>query len=461
MSRTCFVFLSFWILACGVATGHADARRPKDFGKQWVRTHPFTIMALTQRSGALADDKYTRAGMGTLLVWKRWSKLCEAAVRLGIPWHLHVRKGRLLTDELKAQIKEVCRAYPGCTGFIVWDEPRRPQMKPAGEIVAWLKQTFPDKLVYSNAYPFGASGGKYYGARWMSSGVYEAPPGGYSYENYVEDMIGIIQPDVFMFDTYPYPQPPENVAAEYLHERYFRNLEIVRKVCLREGVPYWTFVQAFESDGYRRFPSESDLRMQVFSSLAYGFTGISYFTFDHAFKRALLEGETAHRPTRLYHDATRLNAEVKNLGKALRFLTSTDVRYVPGRHEGEDGPVGNLPPEDVQVYQPGAGGVRQLRSVTVQGVGIDRNGMIGFFKDDAGADYLLVVNLRHGPKARAADAVGALALQFDPAVKAVWRLSRETGRPEKLPVVGGKLIVELPGGTGDLFKIADGQFPGL
>ena len=32
----------------------------------------------------------------------------------------------------------------------------------------------------------------------------------------------------------------------------------------------------------------------------------------------------------IYHHVARLNREVLNIGQALRFLTSTDVRYVPG-----------------------------------------------------------------------------------------------------------------------------------
>ena len=82
-------------------------------------------------------------------------------------------------------------------------------------------------------------------------------------------------------------------------------------------------------------------------------------------------------------------------------------------------------------------------------------------RDDGGAGYLMVVNLRQGPNMTAAQAAGSFTVKLDPTVQAVWRLSRQTGRPEKLAVTNGSLRLTLPGGTGDLLKIANGVFPGL
>ena len=54
-------------------------------------------------------------------------------------------------------------------------------------------------------------------------------------------------------------------------------------------------------------------------------------------------------------------------------------------------------------------------------------------------------------------------LMFDPAVRSILRLDRETGKTQRLaiskPAEG--LTITLPGGTGDLFKIGEGTFPGL
>ena len=149
-----------------------------------------------------------------------------------------------------------------------------------------------------------------------------------------------------------------------------------------------------------------------------------------------------------------------HLGKALRMLTSTAVRYLPGKHKDMDGPVENLPPEGTQRYRPGDG-IAAIRDVSADGEGIGRNALLGFFRDDNRADYLMVVNLRQAADRTAEQAAGSVTLTFDRAVRAVWRLSRKTGRPEKVPVTDGKLHLTLPGGTGDLLKIADDTFPAL
>jgi hypothetical protein len=73
----------------------------------------------------------------------------------------------------------------------------------------------------------------------------------------------------------------------------------------------------------------------------------------------------------------------------------------------------------------------------------------------------MLVNLWCEPNAGADDCQLKMVLQFEPSVRTVARLSRQTGRPEILAVKDGVLEVTIPGGTGDLFKIGDAAFPGL
>ena len=476
------------LLAALIAAVPAPAAdRPRDFGMRWVRANPFTLMALTQRPAAVADERYAEAGLNTMLAWKRWEKLADAAGRMGIPYHCHLSKGLLggpllgaergrfenmtaeekivqleatrpdpLGDALRAQFQRLCETHDGCTGFVVWDEPKRSSMWTAAKVVTWLKRTFPDALVYGNAYPGGGSVGKYFGGRWVSSGVYAEPSIPYSYEEYLRDFIRIMKADLLMVDIYPYRLPPEGIEADFIHRRYFNCLAQVRRVGLEMNVPYWIFVQSFGKERYTRYPSESDLRMQVFCSLAHGFTGIGYFTYDHVFDGALLQGEDEHRSTPLYHDVIRLNREVANLGRTMRFLTSTDVRYLAGRRQVDGRSEANPPPEGSDPFEPDG----LLREIVIRGQGPHHNVLIGRFTDDAGARYFMPVNLVRGPGLRAADATLDVRIRLDPAVTRISRLSRETGAAERLVVTGGELALTLPGGTGDLFRIEPGPFPG-
>ena len=73
----------------------------------------------------------------------------------------------------------------------------------------------------------------------------------------------------------------------------------------------------------------------------------------------------------------------------------------------------------------------------------------------------MLTNLWHGMDATAADRALTVTLTLDPKVKVVGRLSRKTGDPEMLAVTDGRLRITLPGGTGDLLRLGDAEFPGL
>ena len=71
----------------------------------------------------------------------------------------------------------------------------------------------------------------------------------------------------------------------------------------------------------------------------------------------------------------------------------------------------------------------------------------------------MIVNLSHG-KAEPADKMKmSFILTFAPTVKRLFELSRTTGRPQEVELTEKRLNIELPGGTGALFKINDGNFP--
>lgn len=454
------------LLSCVLAS--AETARPRRFGHEWVRTHPFTLMALVQRPETLKPDEYRGAGLNTVLAWKGRGGIFQTAIKSGLPWFYHVsrpldRKDRQNqpADELKQRARRFCETYAGCQGFILWDEPARTEFQKLGELVASFQQTFPYSLIYSNVYPLGAPIGKYYGGKWMSSAVYETPPVPYTYDDYLREFLQTVKPDVLMFDTYPFPQPPEADPEVYLATKYFRNLESVRRAGLNADVPYWTFVQAYEREGGggRRLPSESDLRMQLFSSLAYGFTGIAYFTYEAAFMRGLLEKDGS--PSRLYHDAANANKEIHALGQALRFLRSTGVWHAGGQHRRNNKLMDDATPEGMRAFDASAVPNSPITKIRLGDKPSGKGALIGFFEDDGGGRYFVLVNLQQAANTRADDLKLTVALSLAPSVRRVTRLSRKTGTGEQLRVTDATLHVTLPGGTGDLFKVGPGLFPGL
>ena len=417
--------------------GGPRAKQGKDVwvgrGHRWVRSHPFTTMALTITRTKVNGRQYRQANFSTLLVWKAFDALLQQAVKAGMPWHLHVYpQHQGLTERLKANLKRMYDTYPGCTGWTVWDEVTRKYMFKAAMTTAWLRKMYPHTLVYSNGLPAA-------GDRRMYGG--DPPPGGRdTYQQYQNDFIDIMNVDVLSYDSYPFQEGTGNI---------FPVMAETRKVGLERDVPYWTFVQSHAAKRHRlRMPSESDVRMQVFAHLTHGYTGILYFTYA-----GMVDKE--YRPMPLYYAVARLNTEVANVGQALRFLTSTDVRIVVG--------AGSTLRKGTVAWSPGAGDEHRITDVTIDDPtpGDFRDVLLGFFRDDDGRRYVMVTNLAHGPGASAASRRMTVTLHLDRGIRVVGRLSRETGAPELLRTAAGKLTLTLPGGTGDLLRFGDAEFPGL
>lgn len=408
-------------------------------GHRWVRNRPLTTMALTIVPRTFVPEQY-KATCNTLLAWKAKSELLAKAAKVGLPWHLHIYPHRQgLTEKLKESLRKLYSTYPGCTGWMVWDEPKRTGMLTAAPTMAWLRKEYPDMLVYSNAYPMGAGAKRMYGGD---------PPGGrYSYADYLRDMVRIMKVDVLSFDVYIFREGGGT-------GNMFPTVATARKVALEAGIPYWAFVQT-HGDPRRRYrmPSESDVRMQVFSMLAHGYTGILYFTYEDQQGPAMVDETGRRRP--IYYHVARMSQEIVNVGKALRFLTSTDVRVALCND--------NKVQSGLTAWAPGAGGENRIQGVTITDTKQAdwKDVMLGFFKDDDGRNYLMVTNLWHGQGAAAADRKVTVRLRLDRSVRHVGRLSRETGAPELLVVRDGVLELTLPGGTGDLLSLDGARFPGL
>ena len=411
-------------------------------GMRWVRSHPFTLMALTINPKTFHVQQYRdQAGLNTLLAWKPFEDLFKKAVAAELPWHMHVYPHpNGLDDQRKALIRRLYDSYPGSTGCMVWDEPNRQGMIAGAKTLEWLRKHYPDMLVYSNALPGGGPSHKYVGNA--------PPPGGaYSYEQYLRDFVTIMKSDIVMYDAYPFKEDGDTINLLPI-------LATAREVALEHGVPYWTFVQS-SSDPNRRYrmPSESDIRMQVFMHLTYGFTGIAYFTYGDEQGPAMVSLPPPGTLNPILYDVGRLNGEVKNIGRSLRWLTSTDVRLVPGPESSGHAGVGT--------WEPGAGGDTSIRAITIHDDAPDhwKDILVGLFRDDDGHRYVMVTNLWHDKDRSSSDRQLSITLTFDPSITQISRLSRETGRSELLVTDRGDLHLTLAGGTGELLRPGGGSFP--
>ena len=432
------------------AVGCGPRERSKNFGWEWIRSRPFTITALAQTPAAVDMDVYKGAGMNVLQAWKHREGLQQKANEADMPWILHAitkvhSRDPSIFKQQKESTQRLVSTYPGCDALLIGDETGPPYAKAIlGPQFEWARRTFPDKMLYSSLYCAGKDYGTIEGAE---------PPEKHTYATYLDTMIRLTKMDLVSFCAYPIEY---TWAKALLHERWFKSLEEVRAAAQRAGIPYWCFIQAMDYGKKRdkyRYPSESELRLLVYTSLTYGYTGLQYFLWrgqaDRNWHAIVHEDGT---PDAIYPHIAAVNPEVARLGRALRMLKSTRVRYLSQRAEVARG---------TRRFEDGDGAPCRIRDVTFETPRSTSEGLLGLFEDDAGEAYFMLTNLQHTPTGSARETALTFTLHFEPGVKTVYRLSRTTGEVEAMPVVDGKLELSLPGGTGDLFKIADGDFPGL
>ncbi|MCK5863080.1 MAG: hypothetical protein KAH38_11375, partial [Candidatus Hydrogenedentes bacterium] len=172
----------------------------------------------------------------------------------------------------------------------------------------------------------------------------------------LEPHIDDIQPDLIAGGSYRL-----NIIENYLFEpirrggspqKMYKELLMLRNLCLQghagsngNPIPYGIFTQLFyqPSDGdYKRIVSESQMRLQMMASLAFGCKWICAFIYNNKFKGSVPNGELYPvlfgeggdwtEPTERFYQSSQLNAEVRNFAPALVRLVSSDVRIVSGKY---------------------------------------------------------------------------------------------------------------------------------
>jgi autotransporter-associated beta strand protein len=302
-------------------------------------------------------------------------------------------------------------------------------------------------------------------------------------------------PDAISFDSYPFDDPygsvilPNNWLA--LAGRFRRHaLSSYLGIGGNAPRPYGMYLQTYagnEGPGRAtRHPGEVEMRWQQFTAWTMGFTFVDAFTVGGS--SSLFSGSNMSSPTEpRYSQFAETSRQSLNLGPALTRLIS--YGYGPSIVLGKDAN-GNTNPmiaDWLPFNKTNAPPNQQyLTNVSATNIGTKNNGQpgdvyIGFFNplhasfgDPAGTAYFMVMNAL-GPylnddTATVVDCMQQITLDFDfgaTTINSLQRLSRDTGQVEVVPLTHVsdnkyRLVFNLEGGTGDLFKFNDGTpFVGL
>jgi len=149
------------------------------------------------------------------------------------------------------------RNHPAVFGYYLRDEPSASFFPGLATVGSVVKELHPGVWPYINLFPNYADASQL---------------GTKTYDEYLEKFIETCKPPILSYDHYAL------FEGGAMRGEYFANLESVRRAALKHKLPFWQIVLSLGCLNFRE-PSMTDMRFQVFTSLAYGAHGLAYFKY--------------------------------------------------------------------------------------------------------------------------------------------------------------------------------------
>jgi hypothetical protein len=172
--------------------------------------------------------------------------------------------GRIYMENQDSMVRNMGLTYygnhPALAGLNVVDEPHREDFQYILPYAQDIKIFNPDLLSFVNLIP--AYGGAAFEAFYSELGHYEA------YEQYVQDCIDIINPNILSFDHYPF----------FAHQNdLFYHLDLISKKSTENTIPFIYVLTSTEQPSYSEVKSKYKTSYGIYSALFYGAKGIAHW----------------------------------------------------------------------------------------------------------------------------------------------------------------------------------------
>lgn len=256
-------------------------------------------------------------------------KCLDAAAAAGIKLILHSPD---VTAAGPGNVIPDIKNHPGLAAYYLVDEPPVTKMRKYGETARRIRKLDPAHPVYMNWFGIVDDKKRWYGVE--------------TFDEYLETSIKEVPTGLYTFDVYPLYAPrfqkrpfARSKGPLHLRKDWYASLEAVSMRSRRDKVPFWAFASIVPIRNHRKWdnpmPTRAHLRLQQYSNLAYGASGLQYYTFRPGAKTvenycadgAPLSPEGKITPA--YHILAEVNRELK--ARARVFLGCEPVRI---RHAG-------------------------------------------------------------------------------------------------------------------------------
>jgi hypothetical protein len=233
------------------------------------------------------------------------------------------------------------KTHPALDGYYLADEPNMNDFAELNTLKNNIRALDPSHYSYVNLWSNGG-GSEHLGTS--------------SYPTYVSNFISQYNPSFLSFDAYPI-RMSGGQGPRIIEPAWYLNLEQIAGAAKTAGIPFWTISLSASHLVYPD-PTIDDLRLQIYSSLAYGSQCIQYFTYwypGNAYRMAPLD--VNGYKTDAWYALQTMNREIKSLSPV--FLGATMVSVA---HTGTTIPAGTtrlttLPPVIESLETPDGGAV--------------------------------------------------------------------------------------------------------
>lgn len=303
---------------------------------------------------------------------------------------------------------------PGVGGFYILDEP----MNANGFVNAYtaLKKAFPEGVMHLNFLPSGCYGSEEIYKAQMNDWCRLCEANGYPV-------------DYLIYDRYPFGLQKGSMDRV----GFYTNMRSAHDVALENGVRTGTYIQTVcQSVAFRR-PTDSEIRYEMYSALAFGFKQLSFFTWftpvnrSEPFEDGIISADGV--PNAHYETIKTINHEILAIGSILAKCEAEEI-YLNGTDTYGQPAI----PADFFVQ---AGKSNMSFTVSL------------LRHKETGRNYLMVVNNNFS---KAQD----ISLVFDDAVKSLSEVSRTDGSLIPLTMDGQTLNLSMEAGDGMLIALPEG-----
>ena len=323
-------------------------------------------------------------------------------------------------EKLDALIARV-RHHPAMYCYFITDEPSAAAFPALGKLVAYLNERDPAHMAYINLFPTYANN-QQLGTQGDTV---------VAYREHLRQYVNVVEPALLSYDHYQFSTSGDT-------GQYFLNLAMVRQAAQQAGIPFLNIVQACTWTPSMRVPDGEEMRYLVYTTLAYGAQGISYYVYccpGHKGGIANADGT----PTPIYDALKSLNREFVAIAGELQPLRSLAVYHVgmtpPGTEPpAPDAPFRLDPPVALLSYTP---------PERVKGILLGLFGPPGKGDAPARPTHVLVVNLDYRAEA-VTSLVGPADLATFDAASGTWLPAGGPRVELRLPPGGGKLVRAQP-----------------